>query len=54
MEGGLQMDGGDDELEEPEDDEQEEDGDQETVAAKSTPKEGVFEYEECGPDECET
>lgn len=49
------MDGGEgDEIEEPEDDEEEEDGDQETAAVKSTPKDGVFEYEECGEDECET
>lgn len=47
------MDGGDDEIEEPPEDEDGEE-EQETVGAKSAPKEGVFEYEECGDDECET
>ena len=43
---------GNDEIEEPQD---EEDGEEtETVGAKATPKNGVFEYEECGDDECET
>jgi len=49
------MDGGDDEIEEPQDGEEDgEEDSKEAVGVKSTPKDGVFEYEECGPDECET
>ena len=52
--GSLQFDGGDDneEMEEPQDEEEGEET--ETVGAKAIPKDGVFEYEECGDDECET
>jgi hypothetical protein len=49
----LEFDGGDgDEIEGPQDEEEGEE--EETVGAKTTPKDGVFEYEECGEDECET
>ena len=55
------MDGGDDELETPNGKGQDADGqeygdedDEETVGTKNPPKQGVFEYEECGEDECET